>query len=131
MRKSTDFPHWLKTPEIKRSLQGKEVLMYCTGGVRCERASALLNNVMGEEVKGVYQLHGGIEKYLQTFQDGGYFSGKNFVFDKREAISKNNPNGVGGVVISKKRKKQQQEEIELSHCCKCKEAWDRYIGKKK
>ena len=136
MRKSTDFPIWLTKPETKATLEGKEVLMYCTGGVRCERASALLNKVMGDEVKGVYQLHGGIEKYLQKYEDGGFWNGKNFVFDKREAISKTNSNGVGGVVISKKKKKKEnankdEEDPELSKCCVCEEPWDRYIGKKK
>ena len=42
MRKSTDFPGWLRKPETQDKLKGKQVLMYCTGGVRCERASALL-----------------------------------------------------------------------------------------
>lgn len=63
MRKSTEFPVWLDKPETKEKLAGKQVLMYCTGGVRCERASALLRQRMetDEEVKdlnikGVYQV---------------------------------------------------------------------------
>lgn len=35
MRKSTEFPIWLDKPETKKKLKGKQVLMYCTGGVRC------------------------------------------------------------------------------------------------
>eukprot|EP00798_Chlamydomonas_sp_ICE-L_P013507 gene13507-19366_t len=82
MRKSTDFMSWLSDPNTKEQLKGKEVLMYfsggvrckranavlmyCTGGVRCERASALLKTEMAEELKGVFQLDGGIEKYLQV-----------------------------------------------------------------
>jgi predicted sulfurtransferase len=42
MRKSTDFMGWLEKEETKKELEGKEVLMYCTGGVRCERASVLV-----------------------------------------------------------------------------------------
>ena len=41
------------------------------GGIRCERASAYLNSQMGSDVKGVYQLQGGIERYLQAFPEGG------------------------------------------------------------
>lgn len=37
MRKSTEFPVWLDKPETKEKLKGKQVLMYCTGGIRCER----------------------------------------------------------------------------------------------
>ena len=36
MRKSTEFPVWLDKEETKEMLRGKQVLMYCTGGVRCE-----------------------------------------------------------------------------------------------
>jgi len=62
MRKSTDFPKWLEKDSTKEDLKNKEVLMYCTGGVRCEKASALLRREMGDSVKGIYQLQGGIEK---------------------------------------------------------------------
>ena len=40
MRKSTEFPQWVKDNRSK--LEGKKILMYCTGGIRCERASAYL-----------------------------------------------------------------------------------------
>ena len=76
---STDFPSWLAEPETKKKLEGKTVMMFCTGGIRCERASAYLNTKMGEDVKGVYQLQGGIERYLQAFPEGGFWRGKNFV----------------------------------------------------
>jgi rhodanese-related sulfurtransferase len=100
MRKSTDFPAWIEKEETKEQLKGKNVLMYCTGGVRCERASGLLKSICGDEVAGVYQLQGGIEKYLQKFPEGGYWQGKNFVFDKREAIGVGCFGGVGGIVQS-------------------------------
>ena len=45
MRVSTDFPKWLNAPETKAKLHGKTVMMYCTGGIRCERATALLNQM--------------------------------------------------------------------------------------
>jgi predicted sulfurtransferase len=54
MRKSTEFPAWLDNPETQKELKGKQVLMFCTGGIRCERASALLKYKMATDpvVKG-------------------------------------------------------------------------------
>lgn len=139
MRKSTDFPAWLKQEETRKQLEGKQVLMFCTGGVRCERASAYLNTKMGTQLNGIYQLQGGIENYLQEFSDGGFWRGKNYVFDKREAISKDNRDGDGGVIRSKSDKKsssssQQQDTTTTAletKCCVCSKPWDRYVGKKK
>ena len=65
--------------------KGKKVLMYCTGGIRCEKASAML---IKEGVPEVYQLSGGIHRYLESYPDGGLFKGKNFVFDKRVALAR-------------------------------------------
>ena len=155
MRKSTDFPDWIRRDETKAQLQGKNVLMYCTGGVRCERASALLKKEYGDGVNGVYQLQGGVEKYMQEFPDGGFWVGKNFVFDKREAFSVAHKEGVGGVLKppapsndggseGKKKKKRKRADVEdqgqseaepqeevLGRCVVCSMPWDRYIGKKK
>ena len=122
------------------------------GGIRCERASAYLNAQMGDEVKGVYQLQGGIERYLQAFPEGGFWRGKNFVFDKREAIGAGNVNGVGGVVRTDNnnpsggnellaRKKEGASKTKAmgddqpldwgAECANCHNPWDRYIGKRK
>lgn len=76
MRKSTDFKMWLDKPETQENLEGKKVLLYCTGGIRCERASSLLKTKLHDKVDQVYQLHGGIEKYLKEFKDGGFWRGK-------------------------------------------------------
>lgn len=64
----------------------KDVLMYCTGGIRCERASAYLKskNVAHE----VYQIKGGIHRYVEECPDG-YFRGKNYVFDGRISMKVN------------------------------------------
>ena len=56
MRKSTDFKRWLQKAETQEKLSNKTILMYCTGGIRCERASAYLKTQMGEKVEGVYQV---------------------------------------------------------------------------
>lgn len=86
-------------------LNNKRILMYCTGGIRCEKASAYIRQMVPEN-KGIFHLKGGIHKYLEEFgqdalntndndADGGkegddgdecLFVGKNFVFDRRGAL---------------------------------------------
>ena len=102
--------------------------MYCTGGIRCERATALLNQMVAAsesnndnhkdddklknidkaattkeeestthkdassssssepvitcKPKGVFELRGGIERYVKTFPQGGFWKGKNYLFDR-------------------------------------------------
>jgi hypothetical protein len=130
MRKSTDFPSWLEAS--KDLLRGKRVLNFCTGGVRCERASAHVRHVLGDQVQGVYQLQGGIEAYLQAFPGGGYWRGKNFVFDKREAFGVHDWNGDGGVLRHKQGADSSSEAAAIdTRCCLCDRSWDRYVGKKK
>ncbi len=61
----------------------KTVVMYCTGGIRCEKASAWFKH---NGFKHVYQLNGGIIEYARQVQEQGLknkFRGKNFVFDRR------------------------------------------------
>ena len=73
-------------PEVKRLLKGKEkdkVLLYCTGGIRCEKASSYL---IHHGFKDVNQLQGGIIQYAHEIREFGLkskFKGKNFVFDNR------------------------------------------------
>lgn len=109
--------------------------MYCTGGIRCERASAYLKTKMDDKVEGVYQLQGGVERYLKAFPDGGFWRGKNFVFDKREAVGVGNADGDGGVIKKEKKgkalKNKTSNATSPSTCCVCNAEWDRYIGKKK
>lgn len=104
MRRSTEFPKWVE--DNRHKLDGKQVLMYCTAGVRCERASAYMRY---HGIQNVFQLEGGqclvtlsscrqpllmslmlmplmtgIHRYLDAFpEDGGHWVGKNYVFDKR------------------------------------------------
>ncbi|XP_054648651.1 thiosulfate sulfurtransferase/rhodanese-like domain-containing protein 2 isoform X2 [Dunckerocampus dactyliophorus] len=84
IRKFSYFPDYVdQNLELFRD---KKVLMYCTGGIRCERGSAYLRSK--QVCKEVYQLKGGIHKYLEQFPDG-FYRGKLFVFDERYTISSN------------------------------------------
>jgi len=106
------------TPEIKAfrefpayvdatldQFKGKQVFMFCTGGVRCERASAYLK--AKGVAKEVYQLEGGIHRYIEQFPEG-HFRGKNYVFDGRVTMKAN-------------------EDV-LSQCSFCKVNCDEYMN---
>lgn len=73
-------------PQVEEFLEGKKdkkVLLYCTGGIRCEKASAYFKHKGFEDVN---QLHGGIIDYARQVKAEGLenkFIGKNFVFDER------------------------------------------------
>ncbi|MGR8920697.1 MAG: oxygen-dependent tRNA uridine(34) hydroxylase TrhO [Gammaproteobacteria bacterium] len=79
----TEFPTAVETlPGIDRK---RPVAMYCTGGIRCEKASALL---IERGFETVYQLEGGILAYLeQTPADASRWRGDCFVFDERVAVA--------------------------------------------
>jgi len=74
-----DFPDWLKKADIPKN---KKVLMYCTGGIRCEKFSVIMKQNGWEDVN---QLHGGILRYAKE-ERGKYFKGKCFVFDDRLVV---------------------------------------------
>lgn len=79
--KFTEFPLALR--EHKNELQGKTVVSFCTGGIRCEKAAILMREV---GVEHVYQLEGGILKYFEE-TDGAHYVGRCFVFDERRALA--------------------------------------------
>jgi UPF0176 protein len=64
-------------------LKDKTIVTYCTGGIRCEKASALMR---ASGFKDVYQLDGGIIKYAQKYPKGA-FKGECFVFDERMSVA--------------------------------------------
>lgn len=78
----TEFPK-----AVEEQVQDKEkpLVMFCTGGVRCEKAGPLLEN---QGFKEVYQLDGGILKYLEKC-GGKHWHGECFVFDDRLAVDEN------------------------------------------
>lgn len=80
-RSFADMPRWLE--EHYEELSKSTVLMMCTGGIRCERASAYLRHLGHTDV---CQLRGGVHRYLETYPDGGHWRGKLFVFDSRVTV---------------------------------------------
>ncbi len=77
-----DFPKALEKIE---HLKDKKIITYCTGGIRCEKASAYMKE---KGFKNVYQLHGGIVKYIQKYPEFG-FDGNCYVFDGRVSLPVN------------------------------------------
>lgn len=69
--------------QLQNHKEDKNLVMYCTGGIRCEKASAYFKH---QGFKNVYQLEGGIIQYAKQIKEEGLeskFIGKNFVFDNR------------------------------------------------
>ena len=85
MENFRDFPERV---ERLKAFKDKKILTYCTGGVKCEKASAFL---LEQGFENVYQLHGGIIKY--GIEAGGEdFDGQCYVFDNRVAVDVNRVN---------------------------------------
>ena len=80
LRTFRDFRAKLKT--LSPQDREKPMVMFCTGGIRCEKASVLAEK---EGFKEVYQLDGGILKYFEELQ-GAHYDGACFVFDERVAL---------------------------------------------
>jgi predicted sulfurtransferase len=121
MRNSIEWPKWLADPQTQAKLHDKKVLMYCTGGIRCERATALLNEMtaVSSEIKpkAVFELRGGIERYIKSYPTGGFWKGKNYLFDRRQEQ-----------VPAQKTLEEVEAEIDAC-CCVCRQKWTVYRGK--
>ncbi len=76
----TEFPAAIAADRAR--YDGKTVVSYCTGGIRCEKAALHMRDLGMEHV---YQLDGGILKYLEQ-SDGAHWQGDCFVFDERGAV---------------------------------------------
>ena len=80
-RRFGEFPEWIESqPDIK----DKKLAMFCTGGIRCEKGTAFLKEQGFEEV---YQLEGGVLKYLETMDaKDSLWDGECYVFDRRVSV---------------------------------------------
>ncbi|TDN87364.1 UPF0176 protein [Salegentibacter sp. 24] len=93
---------------LKAYKEDKNLVMYCTGGIRCEKASAYYKH---KGFKNVYQLEGGIIEYARQVEKQkleNKFIGKNFVFDHR-------------------RSEQVSEEV-IAHCHQCGKPCDKHVN---
>jgi len=77
-----DFPKEIE--KLRQKLKGKDVVMFCTGGIRCEKASALMLESGFENIK---QIDGGVINYFKE-TGGKHWNGDCFVFDDRVALDK-------------------------------------------
>jgi len=94
--------------DLKGHKEDKNLLMYCTGGIRCEKASAYYKH---KGFKNVFQLEGGIINYVRQVDESGIenkFKGMNFVFDHRRA-------------------ERISEDI-ISNCHQCGEPCDQHVN---
>lgn len=81
-----DFPAWFRQFRAQRAEMGRKakLAMFCTGGIRCEKATAFARQ---EGVEDVFHLKGGILKYLETIsEDQSLWEGECFVFDQRVSV---------------------------------------------
>ena len=77
-----DFPKEIE--KLRKKLNGKEVVMFCTGGIRCEKASALM---LKNGFENIQQIDGGVINYFKE-TGGRHWNGDCFVFDDRVALDK-------------------------------------------
>lgn len=89
LKEFRNFPNWVN--ENFTQYKNKKVVTFCTGGIRCEKATAFMQQVGFENV---YQVKGGILKYLEETaknapNEDNFYDGDCFVFDYRVAVDKN------------------------------------------
>jgi len=77
-----EFPEWVE--KHRSELEGKKIAMFCTGGIRCEKATAYVKSLGFDEV---FHLKGGILKYLENVPaERSLWQGECFVFDERVSV---------------------------------------------
>lgn len=80
----SDFPAWFRDHRDSLLAGKSKVAMFCTGGIRCEKATAFLKS---EGVEQVFHLEGGILRYLEMVaEEDSLWEGECFVFDQRVAV---------------------------------------------
>lgn len=108
IRKFSQFPQYIE--RNKDAMRGKTILTYCTGGIRCEKATAYMRQALPDET--IFMLDGGIHNYIEWWKhadkkgEDPLWHGKNYVFDARQSLALNDR------IVSK--------------CQGCGVAWDQY-----
>ena len=84
-KKFREFPEWLEKQNFNNhDKKNKKIAMFCTGGIRCEKASSLMKN---RGFKNVFHLKGGILKYFESIPEAqSRWEGECFVFDDRVSL---------------------------------------------
>ena len=115
MPKSETYREWPSIVESQlKKYKDKKIITYCTGGVRCEKATAYLK---GQGFKDVSQLHGGIIKYGIECSDS-HWKGKCFVFDDRRVVDLD-PNKNNGPITQCVMCKMPSSELHNCAHVKC------------
>ena len=121
-RNFTEIISWLEKSLLNREdIKRKKIAMFCTGGIRCEKATSLIK-IKGH--KEVYHLEGGIINYLENNKRSKVWNGECFVFDDRVSIKSNMKKGTYEICyacrmpINKKDKelKSYKAGISCKHC---------------
>lgn len=132
-----EFPDY--TQENLNPNQQKKVAMFCTGGIRCEKASSYLLSQGFEEV---YHLKGGILKYLEEVpEEESLWEGECFVFDERVAIKHGLETGSYSICYAcghpvsevEQQSSEYESEVSCPHCAEemSEEKRDRFRARKR
>lgn len=128
--KNSENPHTNSFREFPKKLShlnisyDKKIAMYCTGGIRCEKASAYLKTIGYEDV---VQLKGGILNYLEHKKNNkkkSYWSGECFIFDNRVTVNRNLESGNYIQCFGCRRPLKQEDKNSIYykkgvHCSYC------------
>ena len=120
----SEFPDWVDKNLDKHlgSENSKNIAMFCTGGIRCEKATTLLKN---KGYKNIFHLKGGILKYLEEIsKEESLFEGECYVFDKRVSLDHELKKGSYSIChacgmpisLNDKRKEEYIEGIQCHFC---------------
>ncbi|KAI8073805.1 Rhodanese-like domain-containing protein [Gongronella butleri] len=111
IRKFSSFPAY--ADRHRDEWNGKTIMTYCTGGIRCEKATAYLRSTLSDSTK-IYMLDGGIHEYLNWLDDeqkgkidDSLWQGRNYVFDARQSMGSETLGVIGA-------------------CQTCAVPWDKY-----
>ena len=128
-----EFPKWLENNLETRLLnnKNKNIAMFCTGGIRCEKATSLLRS---KGYMNVYHLKGGILKYIEDIPSNeNLYQGECYVFDERVSLNNQLKKGsysichACGLPLSKEDKNKETyiEGIQCHQCINKFSDWDR------
>ena len=82
-----EFPQWVEELENSQTDKNKKIAMFCTGGIRCEKASSLMK---AKGFNNIFHLQGGILNYIKKIdEEHSLWEGECFVFDERVALNQN------------------------------------------